>query len=219
MPPKVRSKMIAGWAWFVAWWLKVCCGLTHTIEGEENIPDDPCVFASNHQSTWETITTQIFLPGLAWVLKKELFRIPVFGWGLWATRPIAIDRQERSTALEQVVKQGQQKIKQGRHVLIFPEGTRTEDGQLQPGRPGIGYLVEESQCQVIPVYISGTFKVLPMSAKWPRLFPVSVSFGKSIDFPKNDMISKKQEYEQIGRSVMEHVAQVGGTSSPYHDMS
>jgi 1-acyl-sn-glycerol-3-phosphate acyltransferase len=151
MPPKVRSKMIAGWAWFVAWWLKVCCGLTHTIEGEENIPDDPCVFASNHQSTWETITTQIFLPGLAWVLKKELFRIPVFGWGLWATRPIAIDRQERSTALEQVVKQGQQKIKQGRHVLIFPEGTRTSYGESGRYKKGAAMLAVAAKVNVVPI--------------------------------------------------------------------
>jgi 1-acyl-sn-glycerol-3-phosphate acyltransferase len=72
------------------------------------------VFASNHQSTWETITTQTFLPPLAWVLKKELFKIPVFGWGLWATRPIAIDRQDRKTARDQVVQQGQEKLNDGR---------------------------------------------------------------------------------------------------------
>ena len=90
MPPKTRSWMIAGWAKFVTWWLKVTVGLEHEVIGMENIPEEPCVFACNHQSTWETITTQTFLPALAWVLKKELFRIPVFGWGLWATRPIAI---------------------------------------------------------------------------------------------------------------------------------
>lgn len=110
-------------------------------------------------------------------------------------------------------------LKSGTPVVIFPEGTRTEDGHLRPGRPGVGYLVEESQCQVIPVYISGTFKVLPIRAKWPKLFPVSVSFGKSICFPKSDGTNRKHEYENIGRSVMEHVAQVGGTPSPHHDVS
>ena len=110
-------------------------------------------------------------------------------------------------------------LKAGTPVVIFPEGTRTEDGHLQSGRPGVGYLVKESQSQVIPAYISGTFKVLPMKAKWPRLCPVSVSFGKSICFTSGDTTNMKQEYEQIGQTVMEHVAQVGGIYSPYHDVS
>lgn len=150
-PPKIRSRMIAGWAFFVTWWLKVCCNLRHEIIGIENIPDQPCVFASNHQSTWETITTQTFLPPLAWVLKRELFRIPVFGWGLWATRPIAINRQERSSALEQVVKQGTEKIAEGRHVLIFPEGTRTSYGTLGFFKKGAAMLARAAQVDVVPI--------------------------------------------------------------------
>lgn len=101
--------------------------------------------------------------------------------------------------------------------MIFPEGSRTEDGQLQPGRPGIGYLVKESQCEVIPAYISGTFKVLPVKAKCPRLFSVFVAFGKSVDFTTGETLNKKQEYEQIGRTVMDNIAQVGGVSTPHHD--
>ena len=151
MPPKIRSRMIAGWAMFVTWWLKVTCKLEHEIIGLDTIPDEPCVFACNHQSTWETITTQTFLPPLAWVLKKELFRIPVFGWGLWATRPIAINRQERSTALEQVVKQGQDKISEGRYVLIFPEGTRTPYGQVGNYKKGAVMLARAANVDIVPI--------------------------------------------------------------------
>ena len=150
-PPKTRSKLIAGWARFVIWWLKICCGVTHVIEGEENIPAEPAVFASNHQSTWETISMQTFLPALAWVLKKELFKIPVFGWGLWATRPIAIDRQDRSTALDQVVRQGKQKIKEGRYVLIFPEGTRTSYGITGRYKKGAVMLARAADVPVVPI--------------------------------------------------------------------
>lgn len=150
-PPKIRSRLIAGWAIFVTWWLKLCCNLDYKIEGMENIPDEPCVFASNHQSTWETITTQTFLPPLAWVLKKELFKIPVFGWGLWATRPIAIDRQERRTALEQVITQGKQKIREGRYVLIFPEGTRTLYGEVGNYKKGAAMLASDAQVPVVPI--------------------------------------------------------------------
>ena len=151
MPPKTRSWMIAGWAKFVTWWLKVTVGLEHEVIGMENIPEEPCVFACNHQSTWETITTQTFLPALAWVLKKELFRIPVFGWGLWATRPIAIDRSDRSSAREQVIQQGQDKIKEGRHVLIFPEGTRTAYGTVGYYKKGGAMLARAAGVDIVPI--------------------------------------------------------------------
>lgn len=151
MPPKTRSWMIAGWAKFVTWWLNVTCGLKHEIVGMENVPEQPCVFACNHQSTWETITTQTFLPALAWVLKKELFRIPFFGWGLWATRPIAIDRQDRDSARQQVVRQGQKKIKEGRHVLIFPEGTRTAYGSVGFYKKGAAMLARAANTDIVPI--------------------------------------------------------------------
>ncbi len=137
---------------------------------------------------------------LSWVLQR-------LGWIPLKTN--RLDRKAFGVALAH--------LKSGTPVVIFPEGSRTEDGQLQPGRPGIGYLVEESQCQVIPAYISGTFKVLPVRAKRPRLLPVSVSFGESVRFPKGEPINKKQEYEKIGRTVMDHIAQVGGLSTPHND--
>jgi len=151
MPPKQRSWLIAGWAKFVTWWLAVTCGLRHEVIGQENIPNDPCVFASNHQSTWETISTQVFLPGLAWVLKKELLSIPFFGWGLWATRPIAIDRQDHRTARDQVIRQGVQKLKQNRHVLIFPQGTRTAYGTIGKFKVGAEMLAREAQVDIVPI--------------------------------------------------------------------
>lgn len=150
-PPRVRSRVIAGWAVFVVWWLKVCCGLRHEVTGLENVPRFPCVFACNHQSTWETIATQTFLPPLAWVLKKELLKIPFFGWGLWMTRPIAIDRSDRKNALEQVVDQGKEKIAENRYILVFPEGTRTPYGVERPYKKGGARLAIEADVPIVPV--------------------------------------------------------------------
>ncbi|MFT5656339.1 MAG: 1-acyl-sn-glycerol-3-phosphate acyltransferase [Arenicella sp.] len=180
-PPKVRSKMIAGWAMFVTWWLKVCCGLTHEIEGWENIPDKPCVFASNHQSTWETITTQTFLPPLAWVLKKELFKIPVFGWGLWATRPIAIDRQDRKTARDQVVQQGQQKLDEGRYVLIFPEGTRTSYGEAGKYKRGAAMLARAGKVDLIPI-AHNAGKYWSKNSLWIKPGVIRFVVGQKIEY-------------------------------------
>lgn len=132
---------------------------------------------------------------LKWALKK-------LGWIPLKTH--RLDRKAFGEALNL--------LNSGKPVVIFPEGSRTEDGALQPGRPGIGYLVAESQCQVIPVFISGTFTVLPPGAKWPRLVPVSVIFGKPLKFSKirNEARPKefKEFYEQVGQTVMEHIAQL-----------
>jgi 1-acyl-sn-glycerol-3-phosphate acyltransferase len=107
-------------------------------------------------------------------------------------------------------------LQAGEPVVIFPEGTRTEDGALQIGKPGLGYLVAESQCQVIPAYISGTFKVLPIRSQWPRLFPIQVTFGKPLNFRRDEGDSSKAFYEKVSVAVMNHIAQLGGVPSPPH---
>lgn len=180
-PPKIRSKIIAGWAVFVTWWLKITCGVSHQVEGFENIPEKPCVFASNHQSTWETITTQTFLPPLAWVLKKELFKIPVFGWGLWATRPIAIDRQDRTAARDQVVQQGQQKILEGRHVLIFPEGTRTTYGIQGKYKRGAVMLARAAQVDLVPIALDAG-KYWSKNSLWIKPGVIRCIIGPKISY-------------------------------------
>lgn len=150
-PPRQRSALIAGWAHFVVWWLKVTVGLKQEVVNSDNIPEQVCVFACNHQSTWETIATQTFLPALAWVLKKELLRIPVFGWGLWASRPIAINRKDSQNALDQVVEQGIDKLAEGRHVLIFPQGTRTPYGKPGRYKKGAAKLALAANVPIVPI--------------------------------------------------------------------
>jgi 1-acyl-sn-glycerol-3-phosphate acyltransferase len=106
-------------------------------------------------------------------------------------------------------------LAEGKAVAIFPEGSRTEDGELQPGRPGIGYLVAESQCQVIPVFISGTFGVLPPGRAWPKRYPVSVTIGEPLSFAPFEREGRAKEYyEHVGKTVMEHIARLGGRNPP-----
>ena len=180
MPARIRSRLIAGWAVFVTWWLKVTCGLSHEVIGQENIPQQPCVFACNHSSTWETITTQIFLPGLAWVLKKELLRIPFFGWGLWATRPIAIDRSDHNNALDQVITQGVQKLAEGRHVLIFPEGTRTSYGEVGNYKKGAVKLARAANVKIVPI-AHNAGKYWSKNSWWIKPGKITCIIGPELD--------------------------------------
>ena len=159
--PITRSKIIGYWAHFIIWWLKLTCGLSHSIEGGENIPDQPCIILSKHQSAWETIAFQTIFPPQAWVLKRELLWIPFFGWGLAMTQPIAIDRGEGLKALDSVIKQGMDRLQQGRFVVIFPEGTRMAPGERGRYNPGGAMLAVKAQTAVLPVaHNAGKF--------WPR---------------------------------------------------
>lgn len=159
--PVTRSRIIAHWAYFIVWWLKLTCGLRHEVEGADNIPDDPCVILSKHQSAWETIAFQTIFPPQAWVLKRELLRIPFFGWALAMSQPIAIDRSEGMHALHRVAEQGEDRLRQGRFVVVFPEGTRVAPGEKGRYNPGGAMLAVRAGVGVLPVaHNAGEF--------WPR---------------------------------------------------
>lgn len=179
LPPRRRSQIIALWAHFIAWWLKVSCGLKHRTIGTENIPEWPCVFACEHQSTWESIVTQTFLPPVAWVLKKELLKIPFFGWGLWASGPIAIDRNDKKNALDQVVEQGISKIKEGRHVLVFPQGTRTPYGQSGRYKKGAAKLARAANVPIVPIALNAG-KYWSSQSWWIKPGTITCVFGPEI---------------------------------------
>ncbi|MDH3637036.1 MAG: 1-acyl-sn-glycerol-3-phosphate acyltransferase [Gammaproteobacteria bacterium] len=161
LSPVSRSRFIANWARFVIWWLRVTCGLTHRVTGLENLPQRPSVILSKHQSAWETIAFQLIFPAQAWVLKRELLWIPFFGWGLAATQPIAIDRRYGMRALETVISAGVQRLREGRWVVVFPEGTRLSPGKRRRYNVGGATLAAKAGVPVVPVaHNSGTF--------WPR---------------------------------------------------
>jgi len=147
----------AAWFWGRAWTalilgsLRLICGVRVVIEGREQLPDIPCVVMSKHQSAFETIAMPRLIPPFVWVLKRELFYIPIFGWALWALNAIAIRRSQPREALKQVLTQGKRFLEQGRWVVIFPEGTRSapgESGQYQAS--GI-MLAQQAKVGILPM--------------------------------------------------------------------
>ena len=161
-PLRVRYAMVSGWTDAMTWLLKTICGIHYHIEGLENIPKDRNgIILSKHQSTWETF----LLPGLfhqaAIIIKKELLWIPFFGWGLISIEPIAINRNEKASAMEQIFKKGAAYLKQGRWILIFPEGTRVSPGTVGNYRLGGARLAVRTGYPIIPVaHNAGRF--------WPK---------------------------------------------------
>ena len=152
----------------------------YRILGKENIPDKPCIVISKHQSAWETLAFQVIFPPQVQVVKKELLRIPFFGWGLAVLSPIAIDRGAGMRALKQLEEQGIERLKQGFWIIVFPEGTRIKPGTKGAYHPGGAWLAARSGTTVLPVALnSGEFWARKAFLKRPGT--ITVSIGKPID--------------------------------------
>ena len=149
--PILRNQLISGWARSMIWWLRVTCNVRHEISGMENIPDKPCIILAKHQSTWETFAFQAIFPTQVYVLKRELLWIPIFGWGLAMTSPIAINRASGREALKQLVSKGQARLAKGLWVVIFPEGTRMRPHQQGKYHIGGAWLACQTKTPVLPV--------------------------------------------------------------------
>lgn len=136
------------------WGVETLLGIKTVIRGRENMPAEPAVILSKHQSAWETVALQDIVPRgryCVFVLKKELLHLPFFGWSLAAMRMISIDRGAGKNALDQVVEQGRDRLQHGYYVIVFPEGTRVAPGEKRRYKPGGAYLATHTGCQVVPV--------------------------------------------------------------------
>ena len=196
LPFKLRYAFVSRWAVFNIWWLKLTCGLTHTVEGLENIPESPAIIMCKHQSAWETFVLQQIFPAQAWILKRELLWIPIYGWGLATLQPIAIDRGSAINSLRQIVEQGCERLEQGIWVVIFPEGLRVAPGERTKYLPGGGLLAEKSGFPIVPIaHNSGYFWPCNSLIKKPGTInmiigPLIETEGKSA----NDITAEVEEW-------------------------
>lgn len=175
-----RYRVTSSWTRLMLFLLHYVCGIRYRIIGAEHIPQIPSIVLSKHQSAWETLAFQEIFPPQVWVLKKELLRIPFFGWGLAMTSPIAIDRSARKKALEQIVEQGKDRLQRGFWIVIFPEGTRIPPGQRGRYRIGGAWLATHVHVPVVPVaHNAGELWGRNSFIKYPGT--VTVSIGKPID--------------------------------------
>lgn len=176
------------------------------IIGRENIPkEDGVIVASNHLSYLDIPLLGYSIGRRAdYMGKKELFSIPLISvlFRMLGGFPIDRERLDR-TALREAVR----RLKSGRVIVIYPEGRRSIDGKLQPGKPGIGIIVRMSGKKVVPVAIQGTDKAMPVGKWMIRPAPVTIKFGKPLDF--SDLIKKRDEkesVEKITETIMGNIA-------------
>ena len=151
-PHRWRWAVAVSWARSCLWGGRVICGLEVTTEGRDNLPDEPAVFLIKHTTALETYWQITALPVSAWVLKKELLYLPVFGWALaLVMKTIAIDRGAGRSAVKQVIEQGKERLASGMSVCIFPEGTRMPPGETRRYGVSGAALAAEVGCPIVPV--------------------------------------------------------------------
>ena len=202
-----RYRIISQWAKFNVWWLGVTCGLRYEVEGLENIPKDTAIVYAKHASTWETFALQCFLPPQTWVLKRELLRVPFFGWGLAMLKPVAIDRASGRKALKQLVELGTRCLDEGRWLIIFPEGTRMPLGSMRKFGFGAAMLAEKSGHPVVPVaHTAGLFWPKHSFLKKPGV--IKVKIGRVIETKGKKASQITEEAEQWMLQAMEELTGV-----------
>ena len=180
MPLKIRILVIRVWMAYSLAILRIFCGLKYTVEGLENIPENGFIVMSKHASTWETIVIQRFFRPLVWVVKRELTWIPFFGWALKALDAIALNRGTGRRAINQLVRESQLHMDQGRILMLFPEGTRVLPLQHKPFKIGGAIVSQRTGYSVLPIaHNAGEFWPRHSWIKWPGT--IRVVIGKPID--------------------------------------
>jgi len=150
-PRRWLAGVVRLWARIVIALLRLICGVRIRIEGLERIQPGPAVLAAKHQSAFDTIVWLTLLPDPAYVLKKELLAIPLYGWLCRKTEMIPVDRSGGSAALRGMLRAARAALEQGRQVIIFPEGTRTAPGERVPYQPGVVAIAGASAAPVYPI--------------------------------------------------------------------
>jgi 1-acyl-sn-glycerol-3-phosphate acyltransferase len=183
----VHFKCAVPWAKTI---LRVC-GVKVRVNGLENIdPGKPGIYLSNHQSYFDIFILLACLPvDFKFLLKQELMKIPLLGRAVRGAEYVAIDREDPRKALRSI-KEAAERIRGGASLLIFPEGTRSEDGGLQPYKKGGFRLALKAGCDVIPIGIIGSCKIVPKGTLRFRPGNVTMNVGKPVPaggYSKRDM--------------------------------
>jgi len=161
VPRRFTVEMAKQWGRASVWLLRVVCGLKVEWRGLEHIPKGPVLFASKHQSTWETFALMTLFPDPTFIAKRELMWIPLFGWCGWKAGLIPVDRGAGLKTLRAVQARTRAALDEGRQIIVFPEGTRRAAGAAPDYKSGIAHIYAGAKATCVPVALnSGLF--------WPR---------------------------------------------------
>ena len=179
VPRKLLAIFVEIWLRGIAKIANTSLGLRYEIRGVENRPSGPAIYASKHQSAWETLFFRLIVPDCAFVLKRDLMWIPLWGWYVWRMGMIGIDRAAGIRSIKKMIARAHGVLAAGRPIVVFPQGTRVGPGAKSPYLSGIAAIYRELNVSVVPVALnSGLFWPRRRFAKFPGT--ITVEFLKPI---------------------------------------
>ena len=173
------------WLRVAIWGCRVICGVQHRLHGMEHLPTRAdshaaVLLACKHQSTWETFALPGLMPHpLAYVFKRELLYVPFFGWAMGRLDMIHIDRSKRTEAWNKVAAQGKRLFAEGVWVIMFPEGTRIDRGQVGSYKTGASRLAIDAGVPIVPIAATSA-RCWPRKSFLVRPGVIDISIGKPI---------------------------------------
>jgi len=201
------------WGRFECWLASVICGIGYVVEGQQNLPKEPFVSLWKHSTAWETMAQMFVVPTASWLLKREVLWIPIIGWAVSTYRPIAINRRAGHSAVNQVVKQGRERLAAGMGVVVYPEGTRVAPGQMRKYGISGALLAVEAGVPVVPIaHNAGYFWRRRSLLKKPGT--IYVVIGPPIDTRGLDPRQVNERAQQwIEATIAEIIQRPGGKPS------
>lgn len=199
---------------FWTWLILRLGGVSLRVRGLENLdPRQPYIFMANHQSNVDIPVVIQSLPGfqLRWIAKKELLRVPLFGWAMWATKHITVDRANPQDAIK-TLERAKERIAAGISVVIFPEGTRSRDGRLLPFKRGGFLIAAKTGVKIVPVTIVGSAALLPSGAWQLRAGTIEVFIGCPIATEGYRVGRLKALSDQVRQVIAGHLEEPSGNA-------
>ena len=196
-------------------WARMLLRLANTsveVIGRENVKTDrPHIFMANHQSDFDILIVLAHIPGqFRWIAKKELFKIPVFGKAMRNAGYIEIDRQNHEKALKSLG-EAAQKIREGKSVVTFPEGTRSKDGTVKPFKQGMFHLAIESGVPIIPISIIGAKEIMPKRSLNVKPGRITMVIDPPVDVSAYTKETRGELIEQVRNMIIANVERLSAS--------
>ena len=185
--------------------LLLICDTKVEVIGKENFPyKNPHVLMANHQSDFDILIALAYLPGqFRWLAKKELFNIPIFGAAMKSAGYISIDPQNRENAM-QSLDEAALRIRNGKSIMTFPEGTRSRDGEIKAFKQGAFYLAIKSGVPVIPITIIGSGRIMPKSSLRVRHGKIRLIIDKPVETKNYTEENRRELIDKIKNIIIKN---------------
>lgn len=199
-------------------WARMLLRLANTtvrVIGVENVlTNRPQIFMANHQSDFDILIVLAHIPGqFRWIAKRELFKIPIFGRAMRNAGYIEIDRQNHAKAL-QSIEEAARKIRAGKSVVTFPEGTRSQDGTVRPFKQGLFHLAIRAGVPIVPISIIGAHEVMPKRSLNVKPGTITMVIDKPVEVAGYTIENRAALIERVRNTIIGNCVAYGQTAAP-----